>query len=438
MQNSKSTFTQMKTKQVKWSTLVLIFLAITVVAFIVVFTVLKLRDGNTKAIEKHLTTGNNHLLLMDYDEALAEYMAILDLDDQYIVAYIGIANVYKGKSTECRADDINLAIDYLNTGLEWLNNGYALTNSDTISTKIKELEKLLDSAVASANAIVEGSVEYYEYNLTKNYIDLYDSISSSGLFVQTFNNLGYNILSTDQKNEVFSSYEESLNSYLTDLQFIINFPDSNSFWSSLYTENDAEYLEKDNIKYLTAKYAYTALVNLYLCTNQPDNALAARQAYAQLAGDSAIASDGYTVKASDSDDYVKYNSYGQIIENCSYVYVGDAKAEYITKYQYDSNQRISSITYSAPGYIVNDEWTAYTTKETQITYDDLSRINNITITTTDENGAATAVYSAYAYTTDNTLDIIYTSNVEGYTSYKETITYDKFGNSIDCVTVVIN
>ena len=89
-------------------------------------------------MQKRLDLGNRYLSEMEYEKAIAEYEAVIEIDPKNVDAYIGLADAYIGLGQSDKA-------------IEVLEKGYDSTNDERLKAMLDELRKSSSSNV-SANA----------------------------------------------------------------------------------------------------------------------------------------------------------------------------------------------------------------------------------------------------------------------------------------------
>lgn len=121
------------------------------------------QQSNTLNLQEQLDLGHKYLNELDYEMAIATYMAILDVDAKCVSAYQGITEAYMQKD------------DYVNA-LKYAQEGYTNTDDQSLAELIKQIEVLITEAekIAELKFLFEGhSVdgiwhnEYLKYNLGK-------------------------------------------------------------------------------------------------------------------------------------------------------------------------------------------------------------------------------------------------------------------------------
>ncbi len=412
--------------------LVICLVAITAIGAIVVASVLLYRNYKVQRFDNMMTKGNNYLTVMNYDSAIAEYLVVLEADESYDLAYIGIANAYKGKANECRKDDIFLAIEYYNTALEWLNKGYELTSSERINAKIEEIMDLLHIAEIQSTALAEGSPEYYEDLFQKSYAGLYDQLTDVGMINTYYTNNYYTLLTNDERIVAYSPLVDTVSSYIIDLYGMCDIYDEDSFWDALYINTSLDYDTYNNATYISGPCAYQILTNLYIYIGEPSKAQQIRQKYADSLSNPAIASDNYTIGSVQSSEYSIYNSYGLLIESSAAVKSEAATAYAIIKNEYNESLQYSSYYYYTPSYINSDsEWAGYTEKTVTYTYDDSGRLIQMQTVDHDiDNDTYRNSELTYTYNGDNTYTSAYTED-GGETVYESVYKYNEYGRLVD-------
>ena len=412
--------------------LVVCLVAITAIATIVVASVLLYRNYKAQRFDNMMTKGNNYLTVMNYDSAITEYLAVLETDETYDLAYIGLANAYKGKANECRKDDIYQAIEHYNTALEWLNKGYEITSSERIQTKIDEITDLLQIAEIQSTAIVEGSPEYYEDLFQKNYASLYDTLMSIGMINPDYSNNNYIVLTYDERIEAYSPIINDVSSYIIDLNGMCDIYDEVSFWDNLYTNVSIDSDTYNNATYISGPCAYQILTNLYIYINELNNAKTIRQKYSELINNPALASDGYTEGSIQANEYKIYNNFGQLKESSAVIESGSIQGASLIRNEYNDNQLLTTYFYSQPSYINSEsEWAGYIETSITYSYDAFGRLCLIETTIHNlDSDSYTNSESSYIYNDDNTYTTIYTED-GGLTTYETTYTYNIYGRLVD-------
>ncbi len=112
----------MKQKKNLFTIIALIILAIALIAV----AIITLSKGGNKDIQEKLDLGQNYLDELKYEQALASYMAVLEIDPNNGEAYVGIVKAYMGM------DDTENAVKYA-------QEGYALTGNAELREILTQL-----------------------------------------------------------------------------------------------------------------------------------------------------------------------------------------------------------------------------------------------------------------------------------------------------------
>ena len=70
------------------------------------------RNANAKKIQEQLNLGERYLTALQYEQAIAAYQAVIDIDPKNVDAYLGLAEVYIARG------EYDMAVDILETALE--------------------------------------------------------------------------------------------------------------------------------------------------------------------------------------------------------------------------------------------------------------------------------------------------------------------------------
>jgi len=151
----------MKTKK----RLALIIGSIVVIALLVIVGLLVSARAQESKIQEHLELGDRYLDELDYERAIAEYMAVLEIDSKCVDAYLGITDAY-------------IAMDDYEQALAYAEEGYNETKDERLNNRIEEIETLINTAVDESGSgtdvvYVEEIIWYSENQKTidMEYID---------------------------------------------------------------------------------------------------------------------------------------------------------------------------------------------------------------------------------------------------------------------------
>lgn len=115
----------------KKSKIIIISIVSAILLIVGVFTAISLTGaGNNteKVTTEKLSLGQKFLLDLEYDKAVAEFQAVIDIEPKNVDAYIGLADAYIGMGDEEKA-------------IETLEKGFMETGDEKIQAKLDEIKK---------------------------------------------------------------------------------------------------------------------------------------------------------------------------------------------------------------------------------------------------------------------------------------------------------
>lgn len=116
-----------KIEKKKSSKGIVVGVAIVIVTIIAVVAGVIVVSNNPKnRAKKLLILGNRYLDELDYDQAIAEYKAVLDIDTKNVDAYLGLAEAYMSQ-------------DRVDKAVKILEKGISETDSEEIKTKLDDI-----------------------------------------------------------------------------------------------------------------------------------------------------------------------------------------------------------------------------------------------------------------------------------------------------------
>ncbi|MCD7730551.1 MAG: leucine-rich repeat domain-containing protein, partial [Oscillospiraceae bacterium] len=111
----------------KKSTKIIIPIAVAVIIIAAIICVLSIpKSGETTSVTAMLSTAQKYLIDLDYEQAIAEFEKIIELEPRNVDAYLGLAEAYE------KSGDIDKAI-------EILQQGYELTADEQIAAALEVL-----------------------------------------------------------------------------------------------------------------------------------------------------------------------------------------------------------------------------------------------------------------------------------------------------------
>lgn len=134
------------------------------IACSIVFVLIGRSSAKADAIQQKLELGNKYLDELDYEQALASYMGILDIEPRSVDAYMGVVNTY-------------ISMDDLDNALLYAQKGYSDTQDEVFSQKIEEINALKDAALQleeqSGQENLEPDSQFQEINGVQE--EIYDT-----------------------------------------------------------------------------------------------------------------------------------------------------------------------------------------------------------------------------------------------------------------------
>lgn len=123
-----------------------ISIVVGVIALAAIFFIMS-GSGNRK-IKSHLSLGNKYLDDLDYEQAFAEYEAVLDLSPNDQTALKGIENVCLRYADSLLIDTKSITIERLENLYVILEDGYQLTENASIQDKVNQVKKVINDKEA--------------------------------------------------------------------------------------------------------------------------------------------------------------------------------------------------------------------------------------------------------------------------------------------------
>ncbi|MBQ5320060.1 MAG: tetratricopeptide repeat protein [Oscillospiraceae bacterium] len=115
---------------------IIIPVAVAVIAIIAAVIFIRFSSDDTNKISKMLDTAQKYLVEQNYEQAVAEFENIIELDPMNADAYIGIAEAYiKMGNTEM--------------AVEWLEKGFEATGDESLKAMLDELLSVPDNEVVT-------------------------------------------------------------------------------------------------------------------------------------------------------------------------------------------------------------------------------------------------------------------------------------------------
>lgn len=119
-------------------------IVIAVIAIIVAALCIDFTPAERVDIPSLVSTAQKYLIENNYEQAIAEFNKIIEIDPMNVDAYIGIADAYIGMGDTGKA-------------IEWLEKGYALTGDERLKNMIDELN--YENSVEETNITISSETE---------------------------------------------------------------------------------------------------------------------------------------------------------------------------------------------------------------------------------------------------------------------------------------
>ena len=124
---------------------IIIPIAIAVIAIIIAAFTIRFNGGDSVDIRSMMSTAQKYLVENNYEQAIMEYEAIINLEPNSAEAYLGIAKAYVGMGDTGKA-------------IEWLKKGYELTGDE----RLKDMLDGLTAANISNDELVQVLMQLIE------------------------------------------------------------------------------------------------------------------------------------------------------------------------------------------------------------------------------------------------------------------------------------
>ncbi|MBQ3517627.1 MAG: hypothetical protein IJA29_10435 [Lachnospiraceae bacterium] len=105
-----------------------------VIACSAMFVLIGRSTAKADAVQQKLELGHKYLDELDYEQALASYMGVLDIEPRSVDAYMGVINKY-------------ISMGDLENALLFAQEGYSNTQDEVFSQKMEEINALKDAAL---------------------------------------------------------------------------------------------------------------------------------------------------------------------------------------------------------------------------------------------------------------------------------------------------
>lgn len=111
-------------------------------------------NGNSD-LRNHLFMGEKYLEDLDYEQALAEYKAVLEIDSENEDAIAGIETVSLLYTESLLVETNNVSVEELNGLLVVLEDSYQLTKAASVQEKVSEVKTVIEDKRAEEDRLAE-------------------------------------------------------------------------------------------------------------------------------------------------------------------------------------------------------------------------------------------------------------------------------------------
>ncbi len=138
-----------------------------VIACSAMFVLIGRSTAKADAVQQKLELGHKYLDELDYEQALASYMGVLDIEPRSVDAYMGVINTY-------------ISMGDLENALLFAQVGYSNTQDEVFSQKMEEINALKDAALQleeqSRQENMETGSQFQEINGVQE--EIYDTFQT--------------------------------------------------------------------------------------------------------------------------------------------------------------------------------------------------------------------------------------------------------------------
>lgn len=254
----------MSMKENKSKKMIIMAVVIILVLAVCVLLVVSLAAGGKNDIGKRLSLGNKYLEELDYESAIAEYKAVLDIEPDNEEALEGIVAAYSGWA------DVYTVNGAYEKAIQVLEEGLLVVRADILENKKKGLENYLLAASTSTgnseDASAESSVEE-EQAPADDYESKLEEESGSYLEFLFSIRWGHECYAIDYDNErIILNYNEEKGDLPSTVYDFEGNVIVESLWDSMYEELEFTEYEGQSV-IAVAKYgdgqSYTVIIYDY-------------------------------------------------------------------------------------------------------------------------------------------------------------------------------
>lgn len=260
--------------------------AVAAVIVVVVAAVLITRGGSRGEYREHLELGSRYLEELEYEQAIVELRAAIEIEPNDSEAYLILSEVYVAMG------------DYENA-IAVLEEGYAATGDEFFTERMTAVETQKQEQEQREYEQAERDREERIEQFFEEYADLYDRVRE--VHSRTMGPYDGNYLTHAQRETAYRGLAEELQQYLDDVFSIDGLPDE------IYGENSVFYTN-DKVFFCCVD-AYENLAELYLYLNDLEKCFQVRTGWAEYSGRPDLVQDGNHGYWSGEDTI--YDKYGR-------------------------------------------------------------------------------------------------------------------------------
>ena len=342
--------------------------------------------SNTPAVrlQKQLDLGNRYLSEMEYEKAIAEYEAVIEIDSRNVEAYLGLADAYIGLGEYDKA-------------MEALKRGYEETGNEELRDRSYALSDVTDSANGQKVDIVSSGEESLE-----GFAGLAEEIENESRYAESSTVAS----AAGEAGGAFAAYEvrrERHSDIIRRLEEYVSFLDRTYVPELCESRDYTTYQVKlDGYEeyFITKYWAYLLLNRYYLEEDRLDKCLEIRGKWAEFIDAPEMLEDenDYGEQFRQGADKVKYDKYGRLTYYKMTTTDSSSGSTHIDELNlyYDDNNRITrEVTNYQNIYSNAGTYTGTTTREF-IRRED-GRIDNYTDTIEYGSGGGYSYYVEFEY-----------------------------------------
>lgn len=183
-----------KKKSKKW--IIFVIIAVVMIAIIATGAVFVSRAVKINRSTKELSLGNKYLDELEYEEAIAHYLAAIEINPANLDAYVGIYEAYDALADLAIEDhDYSQAYEYYSAAYDILKDGRNYITSDKLDEMVEDMKNKKKDAKNKRDGIVDDTDDTDDDSLNdsdsdeeKDYIyseDYYDELLANALVIDS-------------------------------------------------------------------------------------------------------------------------------------------------------------------------------------------------------------------------------------------------------------